>query len=57
MGKYESPGREGLGRGSAGGFGAPIYRGQVVKEYLAVRASKRNHLERLPAYAPELNTD
>ena len=37
--------------------GAPIHRGQVVKEYLANGASERIHLERLPAYAPELNPD
>jgi transposase len=37
--------------------GAPIHRGQVVKEYLAGGATARLHLERLPGYAPELNPD
>ncbi len=35
--------------------GSPIHRGQVVKDFLANGAAKRLHLERLPAYAPELN--
>ena len=35
--------------------GSPIHRSQTVKEFLANGASQRLHLERLPAYAPELN--
>jgi len=35
--------------------GAPIQRGQPIKEFLARGAAKRLHLERLPGYAPELN--
>jgi transposase len=35
--------------------GAPIHRSQVIKEFLANGAAQRIHLERLPAYAPELN--
>jgi len=35
--------------------GAPIHRCQAVKDYLAKGGAKRIHLERLPAYAPELN--
>jgi transposase len=35
--------------------GAPIHRGQAVKEYLRKGGAKRIHLEQLPAYAPELN--
>lgn len=35
--------------------GAPIHRGQPVKDFLAKGGAKRIHLERLPAYAPELN--
>lgn len=37
--------------------GSPIHRGQVVKDYLADGGGRRIHLERLPAYAPELNPD
>lgn len=37
--------------------GAPIHRGQVVKDFLAAGAAARIHLERLPGYAPELNPD
>jgi transposase len=37
--------------------GAPIHRGQVVKEYLASGGAPRIHLEPLPGYAPELNSD
>jgi len=37
--------------------GSPIHRSRVVKEYLAAGAAKRVHLERFPAYAPELNPD
>jgi transposase len=35
--------------------GAPIHRSHVIKEFLANGAAQRLHLERLPAYAPELN--
>jgi transposase len=35
--------------------GAPIHRSHVVKAFLALGAAERRHLERLPAYAPELN--
>jgi transposase len=35
--------------------GAPIHRSYVIKEFLAGGAARRLHLERLPAYAPELN--
>jgi transposase len=35
--------------------GAPIHRSAVIKEFLANGAAQRIHVERLPAYAPELN--
>jgi transposase len=35
--------------------GATIHRCQAVKDFLAKGGAKRLHLERLPAYAPELN--
>jgi transposase len=35
--------------------GATIHRCQAVKDFLAQGGAKRIHLERLPAYAPELN--
>jgi transposase len=35
--------------------GAPIHRSHVVKAFLGTGAADRLHLERLPAYAPELN--
>ena len=35
--------------------GASIHRCQEVKDFLATGAAKRLQLERLPAYAPELN--
>jgi transposase len=35
--------------------GAPIHRSHVIKAVLANGAAPRLHLERLPAYAPELN--
>jgi transposase len=35
--------------------GAPIHRSHVIREFLAHGAAPRLHLERLPAYAPELN--
>jgi len=37
--------------------GSPIHRNQDVKAYLADGAAKHIHLERLPAYAPDLNPD
>lgn len=37
--------------------GSPIHRSQTIREFLANGASHRLHLERLPAYAPELNPD
>jgi transposase len=35
--------------------GAPIHRSHRIQEFLANGAADRLHLERLPAYAPELN--
>jgi transposase len=35
--------------------GAPIHRSRLIKAFLANGAAQRLHLERLPAYAPELN--
>jgi transposase len=35
--------------------GAPMHRRQVIREFLAHGAAPRLHLERLPAYAPELH--
>jgi transposase len=37
--------------------GAPIHRSHTIQEFLANGAAQRLHLERLPAYAPELNPD
>jgi transposase len=37
--------------------GSPIHRNHCVKDYLANGATKHIHLERLPAYAPDLNPD
>lgn len=37
--------------------GSPIHRNTEVKDYLANGAAKYIHLERLPAYAPDLNPD
>jgi transposase len=37
--------------------GAPIHRAQPIKDLLAQGAAGRLHLERLPAYAPEVNPD
>ena len=37
--------------------GSPIHRSQVIREFLAHGAAQRIHVERLPAYAPELNPD
>jgi transposase len=35
--------------------GAPIHRSHTIQDFLAHGAARRLHLERLPAYAPELN--
>jgi transposase len=35
--------------------GAPIHRSRTIQEFLANGAARRPHLDRLPAYAPELN--
>lgn len=35
--------------------GAPIHRSNVIKNFLSAGGAPRIHLERLPAYAPELN--
>lgn len=35
--------------------GAPIHHGKAVKAFLTKGGARRIHLERLPAYAPELN--
>src|SRR5258708_15468732 len=37
--------------------GAPIHRGQPIKDFLRKGAARRLHLEQLPGYAPELNPD
>lgn len=37
--------------------GAPIHRSNVIKDYLAAGATAWLQLERLPAYAPEMNPD
>jgi transposase len=37
--------------------GAPIHRSHTIQKFLANGAAQRLHLERLPAYAPELNPD
>ncbi len=37
--------------------GSPIHRSHLIQEFLANGAAQRLHLERLPAYAPELNPD
>jgi transposase len=37
--------------------GAPIHKGQPIKDFLTQGAAKRLHLERLPGYAPDLNPD
>lgn len=37
--------------------GSPTHRSQVLKDFLANGAAARIHLERLPGYAPELNSD
>jgi transposase len=49
--------REGSGRMVLIWDGAPIHRSHTSKEFLAHGAAQRLHLERLPAYAPELNPD
>ncbi len=35
--------------------GAPIHRSHTIREFLANGAARRLHVERLPAYAPDLN--
>jgi transposase len=35
--------------------GAPIHRRRAIQDFLADGAAQRLHVERLPAYAPELN--
>jgi transposase len=37
--------------------GAPIHKGQLIKDFLKRGAAKRLHLECLPGYAPDLNPD
>lgn len=37
--------------------GAPIHNAQPIKDYLTAGVAKYIQLERLPAYAPELNPD
>lgn len=37
--------------------GAPIYRSQPIKHFLASRGAKRIHLEHSPSYTPELSPD
>ena len=37
--------------------GAPIHRGQAVKDFLSSGAAARVRLEQLPGYAPDLNPD
>lgn len=37
--------------------GAPIHRGQPVKDFLAAGGAERIRLEALPGYAPDLNPD
>ena len=37
--------------------GASIHHCQAVKDFLTAGGAKRLHLERLPAYAPDLNPD
>lgn len=37
--------------------GLPAHRGEAVKAFLRQGAAQRLHLERLPAYAPDLNPD
>jgi transposase len=37
--------------------GAPIHRGQAIKDFLRRGAARRLQLEQLPGYAPDLNPD
>jgi transposase len=37
--------------------GAPIHRGQPVKDFLAQGGAQRIRLEQFPSYAPDLNPD
>jgi transposase len=48
--RREVPGRMGISWD-----GAPMHRRRVIQAFLAHGAAPRLHLERLPAYAPELN--
>jgi transposase len=47
--------REGPGRMVIIWDGAPIHRSQVIQAFLANGTAQRIHVERLPAYAPDLN--
>ena len=47
--------REVPGRMSIMWDGAPMHRSRVMKAFLANGAAQRLHVERLPAYAPDLN--
>ena len=49
--------REGPGRRVIIWDGSPMHRRHTIQAFLANGASQRLHLERLPAYAPELNPD
>jgi transposase len=49
--------REVLGRMILIWDGSPIHRSHTIEEFLANSAVLRLHLERLPAYATELNPD
>jgi transposase len=37
--------------------GSPLHRSRTIQQFLSHGASQRLHLERLPAYAPELHPD
>jgi transposase len=52
---FEHLRREVPGRMVVSWDGAPIHRSHVIREFLAQGAAQRIPLERLPAYAPELN--
>ena len=47
--------REVPGRMVIIGDGAPMHRRQVIQDFLGNGTAQRIHVERLPAYAPELN--
>ena len=36
---------------------SPVHRSKTIKRFLSEGAARRIHLERLPAYAPDLNHD